>query len=217
MDTTHEERRGLPGRMAAGALAGLVATVPMTATMLAMKNVLPPHRRYPLPPKQVTVEVAEAFGPVKDLDEPWRTLLAGIMHFGFGGMAGAVYGPLGAAAPGPPVARGIAFGLLVWSASYLGWLPAAGILKPATDQPTSRNILMIVAHVVWGATLGVLADRWSRRGSAGDAPEARQPRIVEPSAPSVQELAPAPPGDVLPALPAPPDAAAPPDEPPAQV
>ena len=216
METTPENGAALPARIAAGALAGLAATVPMTATMLGMKNVLPPHRRYPLPPKQVTVELAEGFGPVKDLHEPWRTLLAGATHFGFGGAAGAVYGALGAAAPGPPVARGVLFGLLVWSASYLGWLPAAGILKPATDQPASRNILMIAAHVVWGAALGALADSWGGRRSAGDGPETRLPRIVEPSVPAVQELAPAPPEDALPALPSPPEEAAPAGEPPAQ-
>jgi uncharacterized membrane protein YagU involved in acid resistance len=213
MATTDEDQGALPRRVAAGALAGLVATVPMTATMLGLKNVLPPHRRYPLPPKQVTVELAEAVGPVKRLQEPWRTWLAGIMHFGFGGMAGAVYGPLGAAAPGPPLARGVAFGLLVWSTSYLGWLPAAGILKPATDQPASRNILMIAAHVVWGAALGLLADRWSRAGSGDAAPESRPARIVTPAAPAEQELVPAPPSGPPPALPAPAGAPPAPAEP----
>jgi len=203
MAMTHVDPGALPRRVAAGALAGVVATVPMTVTMLALKNVLPPHRRYPLPPKQVTVEVAEAFGPVKRLHDPWRTWLTGIMHFGFGGMAGAVYGPLGAAAPGPPLARGVAFGVLVWGSSYLGWLPAAGILKPATEQPASRNILMIAAHVVWGAALGLLADRWARSASSHAPPDLPPARIVIPAPPAEQELAPAPPSGPPPALPGP--------------
>jgi hypothetical protein len=51
-------------------------------------------------------------------------------------------------------ATGAAFGLGVWTASYLGLLPALGILKPATEHPARRNLLMIGAHVVWGSALG---------------------------------------------------------------
>ena len=39
----------------------------------------------------------------------------------------------------------------VWMASYLGWLPGMGILKPATRHPGRRNALMLGAHLVWGA------------------------------------------------------------------
>jgi uncharacterized membrane protein YagU involved in acid resistance len=42
-------------------------------------------------------------------------------------------------------------GLGIWLGSYLGWIPAASILKPATDHPRRRNLLMLAAHVVWGA------------------------------------------------------------------
>ncbi|HAE50229.1 MAG: hypothetical protein CMO30_07955 [Tistrella sp.] len=41
----------------------------------------------------------------------------------------------------------------MWAASYLGWIPAARILKPATRHPWRRNLLMIAAHLVWGASL----------------------------------------------------------------
>jgi hypothetical protein len=30
---------------------------------------------------------------------------------------------------------------------------------PATQHPAARNALMIGAHIVWGASLGLLADR----------------------------------------------------------
>jgi uncharacterized membrane protein YagU involved in acid resistance len=45
-------------------------------------------------------------------------------------------------------------GLLLWTVSYLGWLPVAGLLTPATGHPWRHNLLMIVAHVIWGVTLG---------------------------------------------------------------
>jgi uncharacterized membrane protein YagU involved in acid resistance len=56
--------------------------------------------------------------------------------------------------------KGMIFGLLVWFSSYLGLLPATGILHQPKEQPPRPNLLMIVAHLVWGAALGVCADRW---------------------------------------------------------
>jgi uncharacterized membrane protein YagU involved in acid resistance len=39
-----------------------------------------------------------------------------------------------------------------------GWqlLPAVGILPPATRHPWRRNLLMIVEHLVRGATMGMV-------------------------------------------------------------
>jgi hypothetical protein len=45
-------------------------------------------------------------------------------------------------------------GVAIWAGSYLGWLPTVGILTPATRHPWRRNLLMIVAHVIWGVALG---------------------------------------------------------------
>jgi hypothetical protein len=53
----------------------------------------------------------------------------------------------------------VAYGLAVWAGSYLGWLPAAGVLPPATEEPAGKNAVMILAHVACGAALGVLTDR----------------------------------------------------------
>jgi uncharacterized membrane protein YagU involved in acid resistance len=50
--------------------------------------------------------------------------------------------------------KGSLAGLAVWTGSYLGWVPALGILPPATEHPWRRNVMMIVAHLVWGMTLG---------------------------------------------------------------
>jgi uncharacterized membrane protein YagU involved in acid resistance len=57
-----------------------------------------------------------------------------------------------------PVVTGVAYGLLVWTVSYLGWIPPAGLMPPATRQPRARRDMMIVAHVVWSAALGLAAN-----------------------------------------------------------
>ncbi|WP_176478487.1 MULTISPECIES: hypothetical protein [unclassified Mesorhizobium] len=125
-----------------GAAAGVVATMAMTATMRRLHAMLPEDERYPLPPR----EIVDRSVPVADERKGRsRTLLA---HFGFGGLTGALFTLL-------PIirGRGVAYGIAVWTLSYLGWIPAAGILAPAHRHPLRRNVLMIAAHVIWGLTL----------------------------------------------------------------
>jgi len=64
--------------------------------------------------------------------------------------------------------KGIVFGLGVWAASYLAWLPALGILPPATEAPPRRNAVMIAAHIVWGAAAGLLLDLFEPGDATGD-------------------------------------------------
>jgi putative membrane protein len=58
----------------------------------------------------------------------------------------------------PKVAEGVLFGLAVWGGSYLGLLPGTGLYRSAKDEAPERNALMIAAHIIWGASLGVLVD-----------------------------------------------------------
>jgi uncharacterized membrane protein YagU involved in acid resistance len=145
--------------MASGAVGGCAGTVTMTAAMLGMQQMLPKREQYPLPPRRIVDRIAGMFGARRSLDRTQLNALTAVAHFAYGTGAGAVYGPIGLALPLPRVVSGIAYGLVVWTASYLGLLPALGILGPATQHPARRNALMIAAHMVWGATLGVVGSR----------------------------------------------------------
>jgi putative membrane protein len=146
-------------RLIVGTAAGIIATVPMTALMLLLHRQLPRHERYPLPPRRVTMEAAEDVGLADDFSEPQRVGLTAAGHFAYGGGVGGLYTLLPEnALPRSPALRGIVYGLAVWSGSYLGWLPVAGLHPPATQEPARRNALMIAAHVVYGAALGMLSD-----------------------------------------------------------
>ena len=143
-------------RILLGALAGLAATAPMTLAMKLMHEQLPREEQYPLPPRQVTEGMAEKAGVNEQLDEDDREAATWASHFAYGAACGALYGALsGEGVDRHPVLAGVSFGVAVWAGSYLGWLPAAGIIAPATEHPPRRNALMIAAHVVWGATTGV--------------------------------------------------------------
>lgn len=163
----------------AGATAGFVATAPMTAAMTLMHRMLPKEERYPLPPRQIVDNAAlqteaeqitpgrahhpaERHSGLEPAQEDERAGVALAAHFAFGAMAGSAYGPIARRRPASPVLSGIAYGLMVWTSQYLGVLPAAGLLSNAKDHPARRNALMITAHVIWGAALGVMADRLTR-------------------------------------------------------
>lgn len=144
-------------RSVAGALAGLAGTVAMTAAMRAMFRALPEKDRYPLPPRLITDRVVGPTGLMDAMDEPERRDLTLALHYGYGAAAGALYPAVARQIGGPAVATGIGYGLAVWGASYLGWIPAMRILTPATHHPRARNGLMLAAHVVWGGVTGVTA------------------------------------------------------------
>lgn len=147
----------------AGAIAGFVATAPMTAVMMALHRLLPWLERYPLPPSQITTRMTERLGFRGRVDKREHLALTTLAHFGYGAAAGAVYGPIAARWRPAPLVGGIAFALAVWLASYMGLLPALALVSPASEHPTRRNALMIFAHIVWGSALGLLMDGLSRR------------------------------------------------------
>jgi uncharacterized membrane protein YagU involved in acid resistance len=149
----------------AGAVAGFVATIPMSAAMAAMHALLPKREQYPLPPKEIITSIAAKAGAAEDLGEPERSALSLAAHFGYGAMTGALYAPLSEKIPLSGAAGGIGYGLFVWAGSYLGLLPATGILTPATEHPAHRNAIMIAAHVIWGAALGMLLERGGKQKS----------------------------------------------------
>jgi hypothetical protein len=124
-----------------GVLAGVAATMAMTATMRRLHTVLPDDERYPLPPREI---VDRSVPAVDEKNARLKTLLA---HFGFGGLAGALFAIM------PFRGGGVFYGIGVWTLSYLGWIPAARILAPAHRHPLRRNLLMMAAHVIWGLTL----------------------------------------------------------------
>src|SRR3954452_17567083 len=96
-------------KIVAGTLAGLTATAPMTAAMIAMHKALPAHERYPLPPRKVTMSAARKAGVKKKLDEPERKAATLAAHFGYGAAMGGLFAMLAPRAPGRPIPKGIAW------------------------------------------------------------------------------------------------------------
>ncbi len=104
------------------------------------------------------MRMAKGVGAKDQLNRPEeRTTATLVGHFAYGAAAGGLYPLIAGKIASPGWLRGILYGGLVWLVSYMGWVPAANLLPSPTDTPTRRNILMITAHVVYGATLGWVA------------------------------------------------------------
>ena len=162
----------LGSRLLLGGIAGIAATVAMTAVMHRLHARLPASEQYPLPPREIS---ERAFAPQGDE----RTKdIATAAHAAYGAGSGAL---LAAADPAISPARGALAGVAIWSASYFGWVPVTGLLMPAHRHPPRRNALMVIAHLAWGAA-GALAYRelvrarttTLRAGPLADAPESGQ-------------------------------------------
>jgi uncharacterized membrane protein YagU involved in acid resistance len=144
-----------------GALAGLAATVPMTAAMLAI-NRLPPKQRLALPPKRIANQLASKVPPLNALEGPAREAFVWSSHGLYGAASGAIFGLL---APRQVRARaflGALFGLAVWGASYPLWLPAAGVDEAPSEHSWRRVAEQVLPHLIWGAATGALMDRWPK-------------------------------------------------------
>lgn len=147
------------------ACSGALATVAMTTFMELAFRWLPRREQYPLPPRLITDRVRHRVG-LRGLSAPVPAVLALLAHVGFGSVAAV---PLAAYPAGSALAAsggGVLHGVAVWTAAYLGVLPASGLLAPVTQHPRGRTALMLTAHIVWGAASALIARaiRTERRG-----------------------------------------------------
>jgi hypothetical protein len=134
-----------------GALAGILATVPMTLFMGAAHYLLPKRQRYPLPPRLITLQAADKVGLKETVkEEPIFTLATGAAHFAYGADGGILYSILSRRIPLNTITKGFLFGIGFWALGYLGWIPAAGLLRPATEHPTQRALLMLLSNALYG-------------------------------------------------------------------
>ena len=133
-----------------GAAAGLVATGAMSAVMWAFREPMGEQ-----PPDAIVKHVARGVGATPT--ERQADAMAVAAHVGFGASIGAAYALLPRV--GSPLGRGVVTALAVYVTSYQGWVPALGILPPATRDKPGRPRVMVAAHVVFGAVLGAVEDR----------------------------------------------------------
>jgi uncharacterized membrane protein YagU involved in acid resistance len=145
-----------------GALAGFAATVPMTAVMWALDRGWPPTELR-LPPEQITRNLVRRSGLQRFFNEPQKEVASWVSHFGYGTATGMAYPITFERFPIRTRVKGPLYGALIWALSYLGWLPALGIMPRATRQSAWRNMALVGSHLVWGLSCATVFNRLKRR------------------------------------------------------
>jgi uncharacterized membrane protein YagU involved in acid resistance len=148
-------------RFLRGAIAGVVATAPMSAVMMGAKQF---GLMGEMPPEKITAKLLKRT-PISPSKEH-QDALATALHFGFGSAAGALFAVI---APKRLIARipmGMTYGAAIWGVSYMGWIPAFGIMPHAARDRRDRQMVMLAGHVVYGTALALLVGR--RAGNDDD-------------------------------------------------
>lgn len=142
--------------LARGAVAGALATVPMTAVMglgqLAGWMVTPP-------PKQVTAAAQQETGVRNELGQPAFTVSWLGAHVAFGAASGILFSVVRSRLPSPPVLAGTVYGVGLWVTAYGALLPALGLYPSLADDSHGRAGVMLAAHEVFGAALSAVYSR----------------------------------------------------------
>lgn len=140
-------------RLVRGAVGGLIATLPMTSTIYAGKDL---GLLFRPPPREVTHRAETHTNVKQHLSRSTFTLSWLAAHFGFGASAGLVYGLIRPLLPSAPLLAGLAYGSGVWALFYTKILPDLGLYPPPLRDRLSRTATMVVAHFVFGGVTALI-------------------------------------------------------------
>ena len=136
-----EERRQ---RLVHGLAAGTIATIIMTALLVAAPALAGAHAPT-IAARAVTALEAR----------PLLLLVALLLHLGYGALAGALFA---AGIDRVNVAAGLFFGLGLWGVAVAVYAPLVGLGFATSHQP-ALAVLALPAHLLYGVTLGALAPK----------------------------------------------------------
>src|SRR3954454_19740683 len=150
----------------AGTMVGVGATLGMSAVMMIGQRVGLAGRH---PPEEIVDRSAERLTG-RRMEERHADVAGAVAHLAFGGAGGALFAVAWRMLrpPVPASLAGIGYAVGIWTASYLGWVPALGLMPPADKDDRSRQAVLVAAHVVYGAILGTIVERLT---ASRDGPE----------------------------------------------
>jgi glycine/D-amino acid oxidase-like deaminating enzyme/nitrite reductase/ring-hydroxylating ferredoxin subunit len=156
VDSDTEWRRSVRS-LVRGGLAGAVATLAMTAALAVPKAT---GALGEFPPKKLMRRMRRRVG-VRGVSRSGDAVLTVLGHWGFGMAVGSLFGLLHRKQRGLAQSSllGAGYGLAVWAASYAGFIPALGLMRPPHRDKPGRPTSMVAGHLVFGSVLGAVVDR----------------------------------------------------------
>ncbi|KYG63792.1 hypothetical protein AZI86_13290 [Bdellovibrio bacteriovorus] len=147
-----------------GAWASVMATSSMTMAMFKMHQGLDSEEQSPLPPALLTDDIQRKIGLAPNAAAEIKEELTMFSHYGYGALGGMTYSALTQKSEMHPLLKGSLFGLGVWGVSYFGLIPGLNLNPSGTKMTPSRNAMMLLAHLAWGASLGFAENELKKRG-----------------------------------------------------
>ena len=122
-----------------------------------------------MPPEKITASLLRRSGIRPS--EGQQDAVATVLHVGFGTAAGALFGVMAPQRLTARIPLGMAYGAAIWGVSYMGWVPAFGIMPAADRDRRDRQMVMLAGHMVYGTALALMVGR--RAGAVSTALEGR--------------------------------------------
>lgn len=144
-------------KLVRGSVSGLIGTVLMTAALYAARWLGLMSEE---PPKQITKN-AERKASVSPHSLPRPVFQASWIgaHVGYGAASGVGYTLVRSLLPRGPALAGLIYGEALWAVNYLGLMPALGLYPDPSRDRSSRTVVMIAAHAIFGVTVAEAAER----------------------------------------------------------
>jgi putative membrane protein len=129
-----------------GAIAGLIGGLAGAGAKMLAEKIFPPRVEGQTPPPVALAEQVTG----RSLPEDRKKAAMQGIHWGFGAVAGAVYGAAVEIEPSLGAWKGAAFGVTLNRLTHESLLPKLGLSKPKNKQPTQERISEWVSHAVYG-------------------------------------------------------------------
>lgn len=136
-----------PGRsILKGAIAGLIGGLAGAGAKMLAEQIVPPRSNGQKDPPVAFAE--QMAGHTLPADQK-QAAKHGI-HWGFGAVAGAIYGAAVEVEPSLGAWKGAAFGITLNKYTHEMLLPKLGLARPKEEQPAQERISEWVTHAVYG-------------------------------------------------------------------
>jgi putative membrane protein len=145
---TPRRKRSLAKGFLAGAIGGLVGA----AAKAAGEALYPPRTQGQIPPPAVLINRMSA----RPLSETEEEVSVQAIHWGFGALAGGLYGALAEYQPVVTGRLGANFGLTLCGITHASALPMMGLTESPENQPAREHASELVTHAIYGITTEVV-------------------------------------------------------------
>jgi putative membrane protein len=129
-----------------GAVAGMIGGLAGAGAKMLAEKMFPPRVEGQTPPPVALAEQVTG----RSLPEDQKRVAMHGIHWGFGAVAGAVYGAAVEVEPSLAAWKGAAFGVTLNRLTHESLLPKLGLSKPKDKQPAQERISEWVSHAVYG-------------------------------------------------------------------